>query len=98
MDYNTYESKLTSIVTNPESSPIVVQEILDDLKTDAATVESMAAELSAKDAKIRELQDTNAKLFLQVTGQSSDEEEPSDWSELEGDAALEAFIEAHKEE
>lgn len=98
MKYEDYESKLTGVVSNPDSAPIAVQEILKDLKSDAATMDSMAAELSEKDAKIRELQDTNTKLFLQVTGTDSSDDKPEDWSELEGDEALEAFIEAHKEE
>lgn len=98
MKYEDYESRLTGVVTNPDSAPTAVQEILSELKSDTATMESMAAEISAKDAKIRELQDTNTKLFLQVTGTDSSEESANDWSELEGDAALEAFIEAHKED
>lgn len=98
MKYEDYESKLTGVVSNPDSAPIAVQEILKDLKSDAATMDSMAAELSEKDAKIRELQDTNTKLFLQVTGTDSSDDKPEDWSELEGEEALEAFIEAHKEE
>lgn len=98
MKYEDYESKLTGVVSNPDSAPIAVQEILKDLKSDAATMESMAAEISEKDAKIRELQDTNTKLFLQVTGTDSSDDKPEDWSELEGEEALEAFIEAHKEE
>lgn len=97
MKYEDYEAKLTGVVTNPESAPVAVQEILAELKSDAATMESMAAEISSKDAKIRELQDTNTRLFLQQTGNDS-EDKPEDWSELEGDEALEAFIEAHKEE
>lgn len=98
MKYEDYEARLTGVVSNPDSAPIAVQEILTELKSDAATMDSMAAELSAKDAKIRELQDTNTKLFLQVTGTDSGEDKPEDWSELTGEEALEAFIEAHKEE
>ena len=98
MNYENYETRLTGVITNPESATVAVQEILADLKSDAASAEAMAAELAGKDAKIRELQDANTKLFLQVTGQDSSDDKPEDWSELEGDEALEAFIEAHKEE
>ena len=98
MKYEDYESRLTGVVTNPDSAPTAVQEILSELKSDTATMESMAAEIAGKDAKIRELQDTNTKLFLQVTGQDSSDDTSEDWSDLTGDEALEAFIKAHKEE
>ena len=98
MKYEDYESRLTGLITQPESAPIAVQSILEDLKSDAATMESMASELSEKDEKIRQLQDTNTRLFLQVTGTDSSDEKPEEWSDLTGDEALEAFIEAHKED
>ena len=99
MDYTAYETKLKSIVSQPENAPVAVQEILADLKNDAEIFGALTADNTAKDEKIRALQDTNTKLFLQVTGDDAgDNDKSDDWTELEGEAALEAFIEAHKED
>lgn len=99
MTYEEYEKKITGIVTNPDSAPTAAQELLGDIRADLDTLTSAQESLASRDEQIRSLQDTNTKLFLQVTGNSdSAEADPEDWTELEGDEALEAFLEAHKEE
>ena len=97
MNYSDYEAKLGGVVSNPDTAPTVVKEILSDLKTDLDTLESMKADLEAKDTRIRDLQDTNVKLFMSQTG-AQEEPEKESWEEMEGQMALDAFIEAHKEE
>ena len=97
MNYSDYEAKLGGVVSNPDTAPTVVKEILSDLKTDLDTLESMKADLEAKDTRIRDLQDTNVKLFMSQTG-AQEEPENESWEEMEGQMALDAFIEAHKEE
>lgn len=97
MNYSDYEAKLGGVVSNPDTAPTVVKEILSDLKSDLDTLESMKADLEAKDTRIRDLQDTNVKLFMSQTGASESEPE-EDWTQMEGQMAIEAFIDAHKEE
>lgn len=79
MKYEDYEAKLTELVKNPDSAALAVQDILKDLKADSETFASLEADIAAKDGRIRDLQDTNTKLFLRQTGgsDSQDEEEKS---------------------
>ena len=79
MKYEDYEAKLTDLVKNPDSAAVAVQDILKDLKADSETFASLEADIAVKDGRIRDLQDTNTKLFLRQTGgsDSQDEEEKS---------------------
>lgn len=77
MKYEEYESKLTDLVKNPDSAAIAVQDILKELKADSETFASLEASVSEKDGRIKDLQDTNMKLFLRQTG-GSDEQEPEE--------------------
>ncbi len=98
MTYEEYEKKLTALVTDPDSAPVAVQDILNEIKADTDVIASLTADISAKDEKIRGLQDTNTKLFLQITGNESNADTPDEWEDLEGDEAIEAFINAHEDE
>lgn len=77
MKYEEYESKLTDLVKNPDSAAIAVQDILKELKADSETFASLEASVAEKDGRIKDLQDTNMKLFLRQTG-GSDEQEPEE--------------------
>lgn len=52
---------------------------------------SLTEKVGKQDARIRDLQDTNMKLFLSQTGQVSDKEE-DDEDDIEGPEAIEAFV------
>lgn len=95
MTYEEYETKLNAIVKDPDSAPIAVQEILKELKTDSDTLASVTADNTAKDERIRSLQDTNTKLFLQITGKDDSGSSADSWEDMNGDEALNAFIDAH---
>lgn len=85
MDYAKYEQALTSLVTNPDSAAIAVQDILKDLKTDCETFASMEASVTEKDGRIKDLQNVNMQLFLRQTGgaqeQEPEEEKPKTFEE-----------------
>lgn len=98
MTYDEYQAKITELVSNPESAAVLAQDILKEIKTDTDIITSITADNQNKDAKIRSLQDTNTKLFLQVTGSSSPEESSESWEDLTGDEAIEAFINSHSQE
>lgn len=74
MKYEDYEAKLTELVKNPDSAALAVQDILKDLKADSETFASLEANVAAQEGRIKDLQDTNMKLFLRTTGGPSDEE------------------------
>lgn len=80
MTYEEYKNGITDALSNPDTALTKVSPILDALKDDLGVIETLKADGEAKDARIRDLQDTNLKLFLSQTSQASKEEddEPSE--------------------
>lgn len=75
MKYEEYEQKLSECVKNPDSAALAIQDILKELKTDCETMASLEAGIAEKDGRIRDLQDTNMKLFLQNCSGTPDQDE-----------------------
>ena len=80
MTYEEYKNGITDALSNPDTALTKVSPLLDALKDDLGVIETLKADGEAKDARIRDLQDTNLKLFLSQTSQASKEEddEPSE--------------------
>ena len=74
MKYEDYEQKLNAVVANPDSAATAVLDILKDLKADSETFASLEASVAEKDGRIKDLQDTNMKLFLRQTGGAAEQE------------------------
>lgn len=90
MKYEDYESKINESVKNPDEASVNLLEVLSELKEDLAKIETMQTVIEEKDTKIRNLQDTNMKLFL---SQTSSVDEDNEEDELVGQEAIDAFIE-----
>lgn len=93
MLYEDYEKKLSEVVTDPDNGPVAIPDILAEIKKDIDEhaeaivakdneIEDLKKTVEDRDAKIRDLQDKNTKLFLKLT---SDEggDEPKDTVEDE---------------
>lgn len=93
MLYEDYEKKLSEVVTDPDNGPVAIPDILAEIKKDIDEhaeaivakdneIENLKKTVEDRDAKIRDLQDKNTKLFLKLT---SDEggDEPKDTIEDE---------------
>lgn len=78
MTYEEYEAKLNDVVKNPDSAATAVLDILKDIKADTDTLASLEAGITERDGRIRDLQDTNMKLFLRQTGKGAEEPEEKD--------------------
>lgn len=74
MKIDEYKS-LISELSKTENMTEVLQKILDAIIEDTAKLESLETTNNELNDKIRELQDTNMKLFLSQTKQSEEEEE-----------------------
>lgn len=85
MKYEEYEAKLNDVVKNPDSAATAVLDILKDIKADTDTLASLEAGIAERDGRIRDLQDTNMKLFLRQTGDNGqtdqDEKTPDEMLE-----------------
>lgn len=71
MKYEDYEAIARTLTA--ENAPDVVKQLLDNIKTDTESINALMQSNTEKDTKIRDLQDTNIKLFLSQTGKADDE-------------------------
>lgn len=89
MNYTDYEKLIQDAVKNPEEAPLKLKDVLEGLKKDFETVEAQTNLVKEQEKKIRDLQDTNMKLFIGQTGAKDVSEDDDD---LEGAEAVDAFI------
>lgn len=82
MLYDDYEKRVTALISNPDQAPVTAQEILSEIKTDTEKIASLEASIAEKDARIRDLQDTNMKLFLSQSSPVEDEPEEKSADEI----------------
>lgn len=82
MLYDDYEKRVTALISNPDQAPITAQEILSEIKTDTEKITSLEASIAEKDARIRDLQDTNMRLFLSQSAPVEDEPEEKSADEI----------------
>lgn len=90
MTYDELEKKLTTILQQPDSALANVAPLLKEIKADYESIVSLTSKVESQDTRIRDLQDTNMKLFLAQTGQDSNKEEDED--DVEGPDAIDAFV------
>lgn len=78
MTYQEYESALNGIVQNPDTAPTTVQSLLQEIKTDTDALAAAVEGIAERDARIRDLQDTNIKLFMSQSSAPENEPEPEE--------------------
>lgn len=91
MTYDELQKKVTAVLQQPDSALVAIQPILEEIKADYETMVSLTDKVTKQDTRIRDLQDTNMKLFLAQTGQAPDAGKEED-EELEGPDAIDAFV------
>ena len=96
MTYAEVEKRITECLQTPDAALVNIKPILDDLKSDYESMICLTEKVEKQDTRIRDLQDTNMKLFLAQTGQAPKDEEEED--ELQGAEAIDAFVAKLKEE
>lgn len=69
-DYEGIAQKLTA-----ENAPEVLKTMLDAVKEDLAERDTLKTVQAEQEAKIKDLQDTNIKLFLSQTGKAEQDED-----------------------
>lgn len=86
MTYDEFKTRFTTLVGNPDTAQAESVSFLEDVARDYTSLDSMTKAHEADEKRIRDLQDTNQKLFLSVTGALPQEEEkeenPIDWDAL----------------
>ena len=92
MTYEEYEKNIKTIISKPDTAMADIGTILETLKTDLQGAVSLTEENAALKDRIRDLQDTNARLFLGVTKKTEDGQDDQDEEELTGADAINAFV------
>ena len=81
MTYEQYEERINNALANADTAPTEFVSILSELKTDLTAKDTLETEKTELETRVRDLQDTNMKLYLSVTGNSDeneDEDEPAE--------------------
>lgn len=98
MTYDEFEKKIISVLEQPDSALANIRPVLDEAKKDYEQIITLTESKAKQDERIRDLQDTNMKLFLAQTGKVADSNEGNDDDDLEGHEAIEAFVNKLNEE
>lgn len=90
MTYDDVKTRVTDLISNPDTAAENAVGLLSDLEADYTNLDSMTAKVAEQEARIKDLQDTNQKLFLSVTKQPAEdpeekEDKPIDWDSLATD-------------
>lgn len=81
MTYEEYEKRINGALANADTAPTEFVNILSDLKTDLTAKDALETEKTELETRVRDLQDTNMKLYLSVTGASDEDEEEDEPAE-----------------
>lgn len=81
MTYEEYEKRINGALANPDTAPTEFVNILSGLKTDLTAKDTLETEKTELETRVRDLQDTNMKLYLSVTGTSDEDEEEDEPAE-----------------
>lgn len=81
MKYEEYEKRINGALENTDTAPTEFVKILSDLKTDLTAKDTLETEKTELETRVRDLQDTNMKLYLSVTGTSDEDEEEDEPAE-----------------
>lgn len=91
MVYEELETRLTTLLQQPDSALALVKPLLDDIKKDYEQIITLTEANKKQEGRIRDLQDTNMKLYLQQVGKKPESEDEED-EELEGMDAIDSFV------
>ena len=91
MTYEEYEKRINEALANADTAPTEFVNILSELKTDLTAKDSLETEKAELETRVRDLQDTNMKLYLSVTGNSEEDEEEDE--PAEGTAVVDELME-----
>ena len=90
MTYSEYENRIKEVLSKPDTALTEIQGVLDELKKDITTLETLTVTNTEQEKRIKDLQDTNMKLFLS-TGKEIDDNNNDPDEPAEGEAVFKEF-------
>lgn len=76
MKYEEYEALINEAISNTDKSPVNLKSVLEGIKADLTTMNAGTEKLKEYEGRIKDLQDTNIKLFLGTTGKQEEHDDP----------------------
>ena len=73
MKYAEYKEKIDGLLTNPDTALAGIDEVYESLEADLTTRDSLADENETLKNKVKELQETNIKLYMSQGGDNTEE-------------------------
>lgn len=92
MKYEELEARLTKLLETPDTALAALPEFLKEVKADYEGIVSLTNKSSEQEKRIRDLQDTNMKLFLMQTSAPKTKGQLEEEDDLEGQDAIDAFV------
>ena len=92
MKYEEYEQRINNALANADKAPTEFVNILSELRTDLTAKDTLETEKAELETRVRDLQDTNMKLYLSVTGTSTEDDEDDELAE--GTAVVDELMDA----
>lgn len=71
--FDDYKTRIDGILTNPDTALAEIGGVYEDLEADLTTLESMTDENGKLKEQINDLRETNIKLYMQTTGEATEE-------------------------
>lgn len=92
MKYEELEMRLTKLLETPDTALAALPDLLKEVKTDYEGIASLTNKSSEQEKRIRDLQDTNMKLFLMQTSAPKTNGQLEEEDDLEGQDAIDDFV------
>lgn len=89
MTYEEFKNQVTNVLANPDSAQTAAMQLLEDVKADFIERDTYKEAIEKAEKRVKDLQDTNQKLFLMATGNKP---EQTGEDELDGEDAVEDFV------
>lgn len=91
MKIEDFKSRFNSIVSNPDTGIADASDFLTEVEADYTNATNLAEKVEELEARVKDLQETNIKLYLAQTGATEEEQDEPD--ETDGEAYIDNFFE-----
>ena len=95
MKYEEYENRITEVLKNPDTALVEIKGVFEELKKDLTTLETLTVANADYEKRVKDLQDTNMKLFLSQGTKIEDTTDPEE--PKQGEEVLNEFLELVEE-
>ena len=90
MTVDEYKDKINGLVSNPDTAATEALSLIDEITKDIGELGAAKTSVSELQAKVADLQDTNMKLYMNIAGGPSDDDQEDE--PAEGPAVIDEFM------